>query len=1276
MQQQQTTILPNSSCEVTKNLELEYLNQYLPELYQYKPNDLRTVIHSRTLNSHYMWPLDKPLTIESLKIFERTGHTLSIDNTKSYNRLFCLDLDCMCRVRTLTVSHLNETLINNIVQTVKEKLQMCVAEPNEIYCDVWNNGCGFHIYTNVFVSLPMHLYIAKIIEITHQQDPVVVEVPSNMPLPYSAKKLNEPYLSLMSLNKTSESLHMTVCQNNTGYNEIVSYDPMAKQGLHVATLLCGSSNLYINLIPKAVIKSSLWSLTYISQISLNNDFGYFKQLYTYLNNIISEHAKSMRTICEVDLSEFNDVIKYKLCGFMDIINTKFVGGCSNGDLILNQTPNNGYNDIIHTNGDGNSLSHYNQNTQITTNTTTVYNGTLNISCNLFIKLSAIDNGCLYLQHFVAALYKYLDLLDFELFRSILRKIYERIIPTNIAVRRFVQYIDIGTMNAYKDSYDEILGFLMLYINNYICPTSNIDEIIYKLMAAELNSTPELIIDQIYKKNSIKDAQPIITNAFLAFLKVLYKLHVVHYDPASLRYHRLHENTNAFYNSYLDQQKIPFFEKFTLWVGSMNVNARMSRHKETVLYDYVHKTALRYADTSMMFATYVGVFNCVTGLYSANSYLLPFQKVRYYAVWDKTQPERLTDMYINQNEDLISKYEIVEKYVDVLHNNTSDLYYYAIVIPAIIQMRKLICISNDSIFKMCANLSDHSSYKTMYFLVEYYPIDPRFIYLLIVLSQKYGGIEKLILYNDLCLRVFNLESSFVTADDWKNKFSYIYDEVTYDDSKKYHFDRLMSMKGAIIEEFDENTIFLMTIIAVGMLKCFLFEPLLSAFNVKMPEILHEHEAYKDISYKSNHETMTENLKRAKRIMFGDSITPFEDLLIKETFSICLSTNFHPEITSNYLDAISLLFIPRNILKKIILVHGESGVGKSYISDKITAMMMPRVGRFLNLFEAIKRAETTTENNITILNEARHFEAEKLKCVTGNDAVSTSKFYSQNYELKEAQSHLFGATNVTLKFKTSARTDDDVDRTTVQRIYAVTLIGTQVDSSSKQADLFTMFTENSYYKNIISDSSPDNLANPLAWITYVSYCMRRDENFTPYLNTNTQSCRDYQNKVYSENNRLYKFLSDSGFSDEPHFNISTKRFFELMTPHYNKYIPDRITLVNIFKSTFDIDLDRVEFIRNFQQSHFIEHVMKNMAVVKIPDSILTLDDIRNQVRVYSLEEHRTNAIKYFTIQNNKFYDEEEMVYKGIDFCKEQMEYDDNVFERTTLNVDTSSLVLSSV
>lgn len=173
------------------------------------------------------------------------------------------------------------------------------------------------------------------------------------------------------------------------------------------------------------------------------------------------------------------------------------------------------------------------------------------------------------------------------------------------------------------------------------------------------------------------------------------------------------------------------------------------------------------------------------------------------------------------------------------------------------------------------------------------------------------------------------------------------------------------------------------------------------------------------------------------MYGDNLTVFEERLAQMTIQVRMSVCFDLETARELVNMVSAVYVPRNVLKKLTILTGPQRTGKSYFCDLIMELAAPGVARFHDIRKVANRAAITTKFNVTAINEVSSVNLHHMKSVTGKDGELAQVFYSQAYELHKSQCLIYGATNTVIEFKENEKRLHDIDRTTFERIHAITL-----------------------------------------------------------------------------------------------------------------------------------------------------------------------------------------------------------------------------------------------
>jgi hypothetical protein len=344
----------------------------------------------------------------------------------------------------------------------------------------------------------------------------------------------------------------------------------------------------------------------------------------------------------------------------------------------------------------------------------------------------------------------------------------------------------------------------------------------------------------------------------------------------------------------------------------------------------------------------------------------------------------------------------------------------------------------------------------------------------------------------------------------------------------------------------------------------------------------------------------------------------------------------------------------------------------------------VGRFPNLSKVLERSGVG-DYNVVIINELNDLIPYEIKSITGNDPESVQKFYTQRYELQTCRALVYGATNVHVRFRNST---SEIDRTTISRLYSILFTGKSIPSTYNQCTFFSMMCTGTYYinKSFFYYQSKDVSAVALGWLAFSRYIKYRDNNYYPLLNVDSVGCRDYQNIVYYNNSKLYKFLVDAGLIDELDFFISKKHFLNIIRRNISKDdrapFKDIETVRKLFQVQNNIDFDKMDVIRNYQEIGLIKNIYHNMAAIPDKGSIITKSDIAEHLKMYTSVEHVDNAYQYFSRTYKDYYDDDLRVYKDLMFKNKPVSYEGNESSMTDSTIhnlmmdSSSSLVLQNV
>lgn len=952
----------------------------------------------------------------------------------------------------------------------------------------------------------------------------------------------------------------------------------------------------------------------------------------------------------------------------------------------------------------------------------------------FVELATSTYDGLYLQPFVVSLFKVCRVDDVDRFRILLSRLFAYEIIQLPSVRMFVHNFtrDIVLAYEYHTSW-EMRGHLRFLYIHAVNPLASLDSRINSIAqstyrhchdyyltdasvedksaekwgrfhAENAEASASLIRDCMRSKESRGTGETIIQDTLRAFAFILRELCVYFFDRCeSQQFYYLEPRNGAYYEtaSKMSDSMIPTCVR--RWIGNTSGAVTAYNHMVASQILFRQDQMFGVCKSPFLFATSSGVFNSITGMYTAHTPFLKFSKMRNRSIWPSDDfirggsssdvVEKLPPIDVvvgagsatlqNPNRDeensnaraahaamrikpghndrLVEDMAVVERILITLQTRITELYTHAVLAPALIQLNHVFFINErdmETLFEQLMQFNElNGSFECMCFLVEHIPFDPRLVYLIIRLTTTQGGYQTMYSYSSACQRIFGFDTASV--QDWRERFAPDMAAVTWDETRPTHFERLMTLEGPGLDSPPSSTnCTFATFMLACYSKCKTFSTFAEAFDLSPSEIDPKllHPEYLDFDSKTTVEAAQGHVRRAQRIVFGPEPTVFEQDLINECFCLCMSANYRLDTVMRTIESIGLLYLVTNVKKKLILYYGVGNVGKSRICSRLNEMLRPKVAQFNSLPASASRA-VLGEYNGVIVNEVRDLQASELKSVTGNDLESSMQFYTQKFITHATQPILYGATNVAVEFK--GRSHQDVDRTTVERLHVIELTGQAVAASNAEPSFFNMMTAKKFFQGTVVSADATSTFS-LGWLAYVYYWMTRDKARMPTL---TGEERDsYQDRTFQQNSAVYSLIVHGELMHFPGFYIDTTTFLT----HVNAAL-DRmgdsarangraITSMTVFKQRFalnyGIDLNKADVIEDFQMSGLIKHVIFNMETLVEPGSFITDGEVTERAALYQSPLNIANAMRYFQKHNANYYDRNTRRFEGIRFVHPAM------------------------
>lgn len=1301
----------------------------------------KNVLYSRITKKHYV--VKTNLSIEDLReAFESTGHTIAIDYRQSYVRYLAFDIDCACRK---IINHANHNNLENVkiiaitlvrlllslrmidledvdVREILETNDTQILQIMDEHCAIWMNSCGFHIYTSIPVSIPLHCYILSKLKAKIDENLCNIEIPTLMPLPYSAKTLGVPYKPAKNYQYTPSIVLSTQPTTMLEFHEnllilppnvksmgsikAISVSMQESSGMNSQTLYYHSKLSKSKIIP--VYPKYL-------MIGKSQHTPETEMLFNYINSM----SKLVKTcIMELRLddpsrgSSGSSSALMMTTNYDSSRNSNICG--AGGSVVVDEQQN--FMAHVDTKFENYRTTDYDylvKSFMLTFNQNFIDQKIMDDEANYFINY-ALDFGCLYLQHAVVMLHYWMlehlyssEELPCERFIDKLTNVFTHdIIENSVCLKEFLKLYSDTVLYSYKSTSREMLNHFAFLKAYQINPFMDLTDTLLTIVEMRFGTDVEYCQKLGDKKKNERDVEH--SRLFDFYCGVLIELGVV--------LHNSQTNTNFILvdNLYLvESTNNPCPDILTRYIrdGGAKYNSS-AMIKNLLLKKKLLQHGTLFTTTEFQFQTNVGSFNSITGLYSAHCKFLRFSRKRNCAIWYNP-----FDNVFIQSEHQNIKCTQLQLWIRDFHSKIPEfvnkLYLDFIFIPAILQISLLPSIQEKNVGIMSKLLLDYDDLPlSASFIVEYYQIHPIYIYLITWIYTTYDGFVTLSDYTTLRNHAFQhkLVNNDDLFNDWYELLLPVAQNCTYNKNTKTHMEKLSSISdNKAIFNLDESFALKITIFTLLVSRCCSYKVFNSACaaicntiinndkNNDVKILLNIDKTKIDSQYVNLIEQLTnlsskedliriyrENLQTTKSRVFTniskhevpfDSKHIIRNRIIDTFIIICMSSFFDLETVKNLIECFSLLFVTKNVKKKLILFYGRGNVGKSAFCKMIKFMLEPFVGLFTNFQEASQRANVSTMYNGVILNEVCSVDGDVMKSHTGNDAESAVQFFSTVYENRETQALFYGATNKFIIFKKSK--SNIIDRDTIDRLHVLELKGVQINAdSSSVSDFLNMLVNNLVFKNtiVIDENSISSYAMCMAMLSFANYIQTRSpKEYIPALNTYIPSSIYYRTETFKANNKLYNFLLNLGFQREEMFYISKKELLRVVYKAIgrskklnNKSLIPYNSMDDFyiaFKQEFQVDLSVPDDapIQGMQEYGLIQHIKDNLRVQKSIGSVITTKDVDDRVNYMfnsnkpdEFITNKDNAKFYMHRMNIDKYDSDRELYRDITFMQDTTSY----------------------
>lgn len=1233
-----TTVLANDSCKITLDLEVLFLKNNNFRIYDTTRdlNIVPTVLHSRVLDQHYVCDHNNVVSFRDLNVFEKNGHSLTIDNNKSYVRPFALDLDCaVCHSGKISNRpHQSEETVTGILVDVRRELK---SIDKTAITSVWNLNCGYHIYSNIMVSLTVHNQICDMIQSKYMNDPsVIIEVPVFMPLPHSAKKRQNVYKQTI-LNDSE--LNIPVCCGITDYyyyDNCVIHSNLREDYTVILEMITSFGIQYMSRVSKTrKVQNTIPNILSVDSFEPKSDYQNIDKIIAYVDGVL----QSVRSIQISNGVIMDDAV-------VAVDHDRLYSDVKCMDIIIDfRTSIDDFFKIFNKNCFGTDLN------SIFIDEVAIFDAPRFVNCvfDKFIYHSAVQFGGLNLQHYIIAFHKsFKKNIESASFKYLIKTLYADVDDTS--VKHFVDNYDAITLSAYPDNFEFILNYMRIYICDGVTPSMDASDVFDRVLCTRLQTRDPQIFQAALEV--AKKKYTIINKFVVHLINVCKEYRFFLYFGNTL--YAL--NNSMFY--YDTVSSLPFMLNWTDPHITSRITPALLKRIETKFEVDTFCESNEY-----MVATSVGLFNTITGLYASRTSLVPFIKGRHRVVWPVDRPLR---SYDRQNIDILSNRSTVNRVVNILRHDVDNLYVKFQFLPSVVGLCNTWDINNTAICEFFEIVQEHKDLPDTLPVVELYPFNTRFVAFVLVLLNEYG-LRNVCEYRHLCREVFgySVKHTEVTAADWLSAFRVKFkldfkpdDEVDagdtgmfkITDTRRPYAERLQSFcaKGVSIEIGEREAVLGVTFVA-AMVKCSQFKLLCTSFGHKhLPEpSKHFDVAYMKLSFEPNLENFQNFYTTTINTLMKDPKDQFERMLMTMIVQMCISTTFNPVAVREALNIYSTLVLPVNVLKKIYILHGAQNKGKSYMLDILMEMVQPSVHALNDLEAAQNRSGLASTALMLRCNELKTLHPGIVKSLTGNDPVSRQVFFSQKFILHMGgQAILFAATNVAVEFTESKKKENRVDRATVNRFHTLSLSGSliqehaMIDSDS----VFAMTANRNFFTPIMKISKMDS-AKALQWLTYENYMMTRI-NYRPYINENFQDSLNYRHMLYRNNCIIYDFICQCGFIEENGFYMKSDVLLRVvsrdfiknnesvtarggvnMNSDYGRITLHRKTFIQLFNQHYQINVEKTMHIKDVQFKELIDHIKSNMDTEVCVDGAIYEEEVDRRLNVYTSDTDKANAKNYF-------------------------------------------------
>lgn len=1104
-------------------------------------------IKNNITGEHYKYSSNVQITIGQLaEYFNETGHALAIDLSMNYNVPFVLDLDCKnCKQNkcddAISYEIVDDIIIPQICNILVKPLNMTNQFlANNLVVFKKKNDCNLHIYFNFSISIILWHRLHELLSIELSDDILTrykVDDISTIDFPYSTKNgldiykpflyQNENYKSFIVSNRaqfydvplnTSLTLNLETdvligefssqFKMSEWYNEVLSHFYITSP-IELETQLVKNTN-------KLILNVKLSNVKFETNFTLLNLFisgNIEKETSDYYDDIIienhntSEYEKSVVNALillsnKIAKITYQEKIIPENNSFSYLIKFIKTDSCNFAFYIIMSI----LKYIIKTNP---HYSHVHYNVQKIT-----ILGILKTMCSIHSRQLKVTP----IYHIIEKLETYDIFYKFD----------------NIFNNPEDWFSDITTFIHLK-KYNSSIEYLASHIKIYET-LDDVVEVLLKLCELEI---PLFKIYQdsgthYYYSNGryveIKEQALLMNNTL--------KTKSIHLDLVKLVDLLVEENqiSTELYKNITNNPK--FYKN--IWI----------RYLQTVKYKKPLFNMYNY-----FIATNIGVFNTLTCQYMNNSKLLYMNTIKDYCVLPLESPVMSMK---NINNYILHNFNYKE-ILDIVISRQKAIYYLSVVVPGLLTLDETLFSDHEEeeilqkLHNIILNDENEENVKNIFYLI---PVILKYNLNLLALID----ITQLIYLNSQNYGLFTFSDINETFKNNKDKIKF---ETRPFDYKSLNNVENLKSELSNYEYYDERILAFSIILAVFDIskETNLFNSILdNKLQIEIEKLDSYLNINKDYNFdiynfdKKNYSSETNiNFKRALNILIQNQ--QYSEALVNLLMSFSASFKYDSLCINDFLSCASMMYLPNNERKKMLLLIGSPNCGKTTIQNFFHNMHTNSIFSIESVVQgsnssgpAPELIQVHTSYYFNIV-ELKNISPEILKTITGGDLVHKRQLHQNEYKELKPLAFTVAASN-TIPIISNA------DEAIKDRLVPFMM-------NSKYVDNLNFYEDNSLLldiKNIIVKSPTftlSSLAIEFSNVLYAQFCRNKNKYGLSNFKVDPKNINSNNTikKCLCKNNYIYDILNKCNVEFKPNLKISFTKLEEITASEIEKYNTER-------------------------------------------------------------------------------------------------------------------------